>query len=90
VNSLLINAANLQVLYKGPSGHDAHDSFTLMMDNGAKVEVPCHALQPRSKVQACHMQCHTVCTCVKACYHCPLHLWLWHSFTNVKKVSKVL
>ena len=42
--------AQIQVLYKGPPGHDAHDSFTLMMDNGAKVEVPCHALQPRSKV----------------------------------------
>lgn len=40
----------LQVVYKGPPGHDAHDSFMLMMDNGTKVEVPCHALQPRSKV----------------------------------------
>ncbi|DBA78771.1 TPA: putative protein fap47 [Trebouxia sp. C0004] len=42
---------SFKVLYKGPSGHDAHDSFTLMMDNGAKVEVPCHALQPRSKLR---------------------------------------
>ena len=44
------HSAFVQVLYKGPAGHDAHDSFTLMMDNGTKLEVPCHALQPRSKV----------------------------------------
>ena len=40
----------LQVLYKGPPGHDAHDAFILLMDDGSKFEVPCHALQPRSKV----------------------------------------
>ena len=43
--------AFLQVVFKGSPGQDAYDSFVLMMDNGAKVEVPCHALQPRSQVR---------------------------------------
>ena len=39
-----------QVFYKGPAGQDVHDALVLMMDNGTRVEVPCHALRPRSKV----------------------------------------
>ena len=45
-----VHLAFLQVVFKGSPGQDAHDFLVLMMDNGAKVEVPCHALQPRSKV----------------------------------------
>lgn len=41
---------DLQVVYQGPLGQDAHDAFVLLLDNGSKHEVACHALRPRSKV----------------------------------------
>lgn len=34
-----------------------------MMDNGTKVQVPCHALRPRSKVRPCHGDTLSICDC---------------------------